>query len=63
MTPATFRAWRKRLAYTQSQAAAALGVSLRTVQEWEGGRTAIPNLAPLACAAVAYGLPPIGDAA
>lgn len=63
MTPETFRAWRKRLNLKQREAADRLGVSPSTVQKWEGGQSPIPDLAPLACAAVAFGLPPYGDKA
>ncbi len=33
------KAWRKRLDITQAQAADVLGVSVRTYQGWEAGRT------------------------
>lgn len=61
MTPSEFRAWRARMGYTQQQAAAALGVSLRTVKSWESGFAAPPAFLPLACAALAAGLGPWGD--
>lgn len=67
MTPESLKAWRERLAdpagrrrrMSQSVAASLLRVSLRTYQEWEAGRTAIPGPVPLACAAIERGLPPI----
>jgi len=62
MTPATLRGWRKSLAITQTEAAIRLGVSLRTIQEWEAGRTAAPKIAALACAAVSLNISPIKDA-
>ena len=62
MTPAAFRAWRKSLAITQTEAAILLGVSLRTIQEWEAGRTVAPKIAALACAAVSLNISPIKDA-
>lgn len=36
MTPEHFRAWRDRMKMTQSQAAEALGVSLSSIQLYEG---------------------------
>ncbi len=59
MTPADIRAWRAAMAYTQQQAAQALGVSLRTVKAWEAGFAAPPAFLALACAALAAGLGPI----
>ena len=56
MTPAALRAWRECMGYTQQQAAAALGVSLRTVKSWEAGFAAPPAFLALACAALAAGL-------
>ena len=42
--PMTFaddlRAWRERFGLTQAEAAEALSVPLRTLQEWEQGRAA-----------------------
>lgn len=35
--PGELREWRIRCGYTQAQAAAALGVSLRAIQNWEQG--------------------------
>jgi len=56
VTPAALRAWRECMGYTQQQAAAALGVSLRTVKSWEAGFAAPPAFLALACAALAAGL-------
>ena len=61
MTPATFRAWRKRLGLNRGQAAEALGCSRNTIPRWESGETEIPLYIALACAAIAHGLPPIPD--
>lgn len=61
MTPSEFRAWRARMGYTQQQAAAALGVSLRTVKSWESGFAAPPAFLALACAALSAGLGRCGD--
>ena len=57
MTPATFHAWRKRLSFTQAEAAASLGMGLRMVQKYEAGAP-IPRVVALACAAIAMGAPP-----
>lgn len=63
MTPADLAAWRAHMAYTQRQAAAALGVTLATYQrlergaEWTNGApVAIDRRTALACAALAAGL-------
>lgn len=58
MTPADLRAWRAAMAYTQQQAAQALGVSLRTIKAWEAGFADPPAFLALACAALAAGLGP-----
>ena len=63
MTPADLAAWRARMALTQRQAAAALGVTLATYQrlergaEWaDGAPVTIDRRTALACAALAVGL-------
>lgn len=63
MTPADLSAWRSQMAYTQRQAATALGVTLATYQrlergaEWTNGApVAIDRRTALACAALAVGL-------
>ena len=61
MTPADMRAWRSAMGHTQQQAAAALGVSLRTIKAWESGFAAPPAFLALACAALAAGLGPWVD--
>jgi DNA-binding transcriptional regulator YiaG len=38
MTPDELRAERKRLGLSQPKLAAALGISVRTLQDWEQGR-------------------------
>jgi DNA-binding XRE family transcriptional regulator len=50
MSPAELREWRKRLEYTQVEAAEKMGVSRVTVQNWEGGATPIPPAVPSYCA-------------
>ena len=67
MAPEALKAWRSRLAdpagrrrrMSQAAAASALRVSLRTYQDWETGKTAIPGPVGLACAAIERGLPPV----
>jgi DNA-binding transcriptional regulator YiaG len=39
MSNTSFARWRKRMDLTQEQAARVLGVTLRTVQHWESGKT------------------------
>jgi transcriptional regulator with XRE-family HTH domain len=56
MSPAQLRAWRKRLDLSQTEAANALGLSLRGYQNYEGGHRRITKVVALACAAVALGL-------
>ena len=59
MTPASFLAWRKRLGLTAKAAAGALGCSRNTVAAYERGDVRIPRYIALACAAVAFNLPPM----
>lgn len=62
MTPAALKRWRSRLALSQAGAAEALGISVRTLQEWEQGRNMYPTTAALlalACAAVEQQLDPV----
>lgn len=60
MTPEEFTAWRQRLGYTKTEAAAALGLSPNMPRYYERGDTEIPRYIALACAAVSYGLQPMG---
>ena len=55
LSAAAFRAWRKSLALTQSEAATALGLKLRMVQHYEKGNHKIPRTTALACWALAQG--------
>jgi hypothetical protein len=48
MTPADFRHWRERKAYTLDMAAKALGISRRMVAYYEQGNRAIPRVVALA---------------
>lgn len=68
MTPADLAAWRARMALTQRQAAAALGITLPTYQrlergaEWaDGAPVTIDRRTALACAAIAAGIAPWGE--
>ncbi len=58
MTPASFLAWRKRLGLTKIEAARRLGVGRNTILAYETGKATIPLYVALACAALAFGLPP-----
>ena len=46
------RAWRKRLRLTQTEAGAAIGMSLRQMQSYEAGEAVIPLTVELACEAL-----------
>jgi DNA-binding XRE family transcriptional regulator len=48
-SPAKFQEWRKRLGYTQGDAAEKLTVTRATVQNWESGTTPIPPWLPMFC--------------
>jgi DNA-binding XRE family transcriptional regulator len=61
MTPADLFAWRQRLALTQAKAASELGCGRRSMVIWEQGQRPIPRYIALACAAVAHGLPALGN--
>lgn len=61
MKPDQFKAWRKHMAWSQQEAADALGVSRNTVflferGEREGRPVEIPKTVELACAALALGI-------
>ena len=49
MNAKDFREWRNALGYTQLEAAAKLGFTRVTVQNWERGRTRLPKFIELAC--------------
>jgi transcriptional regulator with XRE-family HTH domain len=59
MTPASFTAWRTRLKLNKSKAALALGLSRNALTGYENGSKNIPRYVALACAALAFGLPPV----
>jgi len=63
MTPADLAAWQAQMGFSQREAAAALGVTLPTYQEWrrgtrfrDGAPIDIDRRTALACAALAAGL-------
>lgn len=49
MTPTQFRAWRTRMGWTQTEAGAALGVTLRQVQRYESGEQGISETIAKLC--------------
>ena len=65
MTPADFDAWLAHMGLSERAAAERLGVSPAAVGDWRRGTSrttgrpiSLPPLLPLACAALAAGLPP-----
>jgi transcriptional regulator with XRE-family HTH domain len=52
MSPAAFKQWRERKAYTLDTAARALGVSRRMVAYYEQGAKPIPRVVALAARAL-----------
>lgn len=64
MTGADLTAWRGVMGKTagkpisKRRAAALLGLSVTTYNRYEAGEAPVPAYIPLACAALAYGLPP-----
>jgi len=68
MTPDEFKAWRKSLGFTQTEAAEALGVSRGSVELYELGKrrddgreVVIPKTIALACAALEAHLLPYSE--
>lgn len=49
MTGADFLAWRERTGLTQEKAAARLGVTRTTIQNWESGQTGVPPVIATGC--------------
>src|SRR5215813_4285805 len=49
MSATKLREWRKRLGYTQADAAEKLRVTRATVLNWEGGTTPVPPWLPMSC--------------
>ena len=58
MTPKSLTAWRERLGLNKSEAARRLGLARNSLEAYESGRSSIPTYIALACAALAFGLPP-----
>lgn len=56
MTPGDLKEWRRRLGWSQVEAAEHLGCGRSSLQQWERGGTAIPRYIGLACAALALGI-------
>jgi DNA-binding transcriptional regulator YiaG len=52
LTPAAFRAWRERKAYTLDSAAKALGLSRRMLACYESGEKPVPRVVALATKAL-----------
>jgi len=68
MNKENFKTWRKKMGFTQQQAADALGLFRNTITNYERGARAedgraviIPRTVALACAAVEAGLKPVGE--
>jgi len=61
MKPETLTDFRKRLGLSQTKFAVQLGISRRTLGQYEKGLSDIPIHIALACAALAFGLPPMGE--
>lgn len=68
MSPEQFKEWRKRMAFNQTEAATALGISKSSIELYERGsrrddnrEVIIPRTVALACSAVLAGLTPYGE--
>lgn len=58
MKPEDFTAWREHMGLNRTKAAEALGLGRNMPQRYEDGEAEIPLYIALACAALAFGLPP-----
>jgi DNA-binding XRE family transcriptional regulator len=58
MTADDLKAWRAMLNLNLTQAGEQLGVHRNSMRNYESGETAIPLTVALACAALAFNLPP-----
>ena len=63
MKPATLEHWMAHLGLNKSEAAASLGIARTTLDRYLDGRTLIPLVVALACAAILYGHGPLGSSA
>jgi DNA-binding XRE family transcriptional regulator len=59
MKAASLTALRKRLKLSKSAFALQIGVGRRTLGQYEAEESPIPLTVALACAAIAFGLPPM----
>jgi len=59
MTAASLTALRKRLKLSKTAFAEKIGIGRRTLGQYEAEERPIPLTVALACAAIAFGLPPI----
>lgn len=64
MEPHDLVSWRRHLGLKKTEAATALGIGVRTLNQYEDGQNhrgdprPIPRHIALACSALAFGLPP-----
>ena len=63
MKSADWTEWRRHLGINNAEAARRLGISKNMPAAYESGSSDIPTYIALACAALAYGLPPWRKAA
>ena len=59
MNAASLASWRERLSINKAEATRRLGLSRNAYAAYETGERRIPLYIALACAAIAFGLPPI----
>jgi transcriptional regulator with XRE-family HTH domain len=59
MSPSSLIAVRKRMKLSQTLFAKLVGIGRRTLIRYETGQSPIPKTVALACAALAFGLPPM----
>lgn len=58
MSADEFKAWREHMGFNRSEAARQLGLGRNMPQRYEDEGVEIPRYVALACAALAFGLPP-----
>lgn len=59
MTPQSLKRWRQERKLSKAEAADRLGLSRNTYARYEQPGAAIPRIVALACAALAFSLPPM----